>query len=298
LKISVVLAVYNDEKHLGESLDSILAQTETDFELIVVDDGSTDGTPSVLQDYARRDARIRIITQANAGLTRALIRGCAEARAPVIARHDSGDLSHPERFSLQLRLMENDVVLVASATRFVGPEHELLYVVKVDTAETRESLLTDPADRIHGIAGHGSVMFRRDAYLSVGGYREQFHFAQDLDLWVRLAQLGPFAAADEALFTVVVEPGSITTANHDRQMELKRLIVALRDGGPADELLSQAALVRPRKKRLKRDMAPGFYFIGRCLRRQRDPRARGYFWRTISHDPVHLRAWLSLISGR
>jgi glycosyltransferase involved in cell wall biosynthesis len=296
LKISVVLAVYNDEKHLGESLDSILAQTEPDFELIVVNDGSTDDTPAVLQDYARRDSRIRIITQENTGLTRALIRGCAEARAPVIARHDSGDLSHPERFARQLKLMEKGVVLVASATRFVGPQHEPLYVVTVDAEAIRESLLTAPADRIQGIA-HGSAMFRRDAYVRAGGYREQFHFAQDLDLWVRLARIGHIAAAEEALLTAVVEPGSITTANHDRQMKLKELIVALRDGRPVEDVLSQVALVRPRKKRSRRDMAPGFYFIGRCLRRQHDARARGYFWSAISHDPFHLRGWLSLITG-
>jgi glycosyltransferase involved in cell wall biosynthesis len=297
MKLSVVLAVYNDAARIGASLDSILGQTEGDFELLVVDDGSTDGTPSVLADYARRDPRIRVIAQPNAGLTRALIRGCAEAKAPVIARHDSGDRSHPERFRRQLALLADDVVLVACATEFVGPEDELLYVVRVDAEETRESLLHADAARLHGIAGHGSAMFRRDAYERAGGYRQQFYFAQDIDLWVRLAKLGRFAAADEVLFTVLVEPRSLTTVNHDRATRMKELIVALRDGGPQEELLAEAASIRPRKARSRRAHAPGLYFIGRCLRKQRDPRARRYFLRAVAHDPLHWRAWASLLTG-
>jgi len=298
MKISVVLAVYNDAAHIAKSLDSILAQTERDFELIVVDDGSSDATPAILAEYARRDARLRVIAQPNAGLTRALIRGCAEAAAPLIARHDSGDLSHPDRFRRQLELMRGDVVLVACATEFVGPEGEPLYVVRVDPEETRESLLHAGAAQLHGIAGHGSAMFRRDAYLRAGGYRPEFYFAQDLDLWVRLAPLGRIAAAEDVLFTVLVEARSITTANHDRQMRMKEIIVALRDGGPRDALLAEAAAVRPRRRSSRRDQAKGLYFIGRCLRRRRDARARRYFVQAIAHDPLHWRAWAALVTGR
>jgi glycosyltransferase involved in cell wall biosynthesis len=297
MRLSVVLAVYNDAAHIGQSLDSVLAQTESDFEFIVVDDGSTDDTASILNGYARRDERIRVIRQSNTGLTRALIRGCAEAKAPVIARHDSGDLSHRDRFRRQLALMEDDVVLVTCAAEFVGPERELLYVVRIDGDDTRRSLLHDDADTIHGFV-HGSAIFRRDAYQAAGGYREQFYFAQDLDLWVRIAALGRIAADEERLVTYVVEPRSLTTVNHDRQMKLKEIIVALRDGGSTESLLAAAAAIGPRKRTSRRASASGLYFIGRCLRRQRDVRARRYFLRTIAHDPLHLRAWLSLISGR
>jgi glycosyltransferase involved in cell wall biosynthesis len=298
MKISVVLSVYNDDAHIAATLDSILAQTERDFELIIVDDGSTDTTAAILASYASRDERIRIVTQPNKGLTRALIRGCAEARADVIARNDSGDLSHPDRFRRQLGLLRGDVVLVACATEFAGPEGETLYVVKVDADEVRESLLHGDARHIHGIAGHGSAMFRRDAYLRAGGYREQFYFAQDLDLWARLAPLGHFAAVPEVLFTVLVEPRSLTTMNHDRQNKMKGIVVALRDGGDANALLAEAASIQPRKAKSRRAKAPGFYFIGRCLRKQRDPRARRYLLQAIAHDPFHFRAWVSLLTGR
>jgi glycosyltransferase involved in cell wall biosynthesis len=299
MKISVVLAVYNDATHIGATLDSILAQTESDFELIAVDDGSTDATPEILESYSSSDKRIRVITQSNTGLTRALIRGCAEARADLIARHDSGDLSYPDRFRRQLALFREDVVLVACTTEFVGPEMEPLYEVKVDPEKTRRSLLSDDAKHLHGISSHGSAMFSRTAYQTAGGYREAFQLAQDLDLWVRLARIGRFDSDQgEPLYRYRVEPRSLTTVNHDRQNELKNIIVALREGGDEKTLLAKAASVRPRKSKSGRAKAPGLYFIGRCLRKRRDPRARKYFAKAVAHNPFHLRAWVSLLTGR
>src|SRR5436853_2023556 len=111
MKISVVMAVYNGGAELAPTLDSILGQSEADFELIAVDNGSFDDTPAVLRHYAARDGRLRVIRQENAGLTAALIRGCAAASAEVIARHDCGDRSHPERFARQLALLRDGVVL-------------------------------------------------------------------------------------------------------------------------------------------------------------------------------------------
>ncbi len=299
MKLSVVLGVYNDASHIGATIESVLAQTEPDFELIVVDDGSNDATSEIVARYRSHDSRIRIITQPNAGLTSALIRGCAEARATVIARHDSGDLSHPERFRKQFELLQGDVVLVACGTAFVGPELEPLHVTHVDGENVRQSLLHDDATRIHGIAGHGSAMFRREAYERVGGYREQFYYAQDLDLWVRLATVGRIVAVPEVMFTVRVEPQSISSTHRDRQVLLKGLIVQLRDGGPQEELLASAWAVRGGSGRQpRRARAAGFYFIGRGLRRSGDLRARQYFIQALGHDPFHLRAWLSLLSGR
>src|SRR4029077_2278949 len=106
--ISVVMGVYNGASTLAPTLDSILAQTERDFECIVVDDGSTDGTPEILARYGSRDGRIRLIHQQNAGLTRALTAGCAAARGVYIARHDAGDLSDPRRFELQKQALDAD----------------------------------------------------------------------------------------------------------------------------------------------------------------------------------------------
>src|SRR6266849_2533233 len=106
IAISVVMSVHNGAATLARTLDSILQQTEPRFELIAIDDGSTDSTSEILTSYAEQDARIRMISQPNAGLTRSLIRGCSLARASIIARHDCGDTSLPSRFEKQLRAFD------------------------------------------------------------------------------------------------------------------------------------------------------------------------------------------------
>jgi len=294
-KISVVMSVYNGAADLAPTIDSILGQTESDFELIVVDDGSTDATPSILASYS--DSRLRVIAQSNAGLTRALIRGCAEARGTLIARHDCGDRSHSERFAKQLALFADDVVLVATTTRFVTSEGELLYFGRGDGDEIRRSVLHDGAEKIHGVPHHGSVMFRRDAYLAAGGYREPFRVAQDLDLWVRLAARGRFVIAQEELYEATIHPSAISSVNRDAQVATTEIIVALRDGGDEATLLAKAANV-PRRNPSAAQHAAALYFIGRCLRAQKTASARRYFAEAIRRNPFHWRAWASLLSGR
>lgn len=294
VKLSVVMAVYNGAADLPATLDSIFAQSERDFELIVVDDGSTDATPSILA--AQNDPRLRVIRQENAGLTRALIRGCEEARADVIARHDCGDRSHPERFRKQLESLQGEVVLVSCATRYEGPEGEKLYVARGDGEAVRRSLLHDGVDSIRGLTHHGSAMFRRDAYLAAGGYRPQFRFAQDLDLWVRLAKMGTIVFRDEELYVARVDTNAISWTNRNEQIETARIILALRDD-PSPELLERAARVQ-KKKRTRRGEARALYFIASCLRREGDDRWRDYARRARKRDPLNLRAWALLLRGR
>jgi glycosyltransferase involved in cell wall biosynthesis len=178
--ISVVMGVHDGGSTLAATIDSILAQTETDFELIAVDDGSTDGTAEVLAHYGERDARVRTIRQDNAGLTRALIAGCAAARGTYIARHDAGDLSDPRRFAVQKRLLDTDAetVFVSCATHYAGPELEPLYVARPTGSALAAAHVLDltlPHALTDGPTHHGSVMFRRDAYERAGGYRPAFY---------------------------------------------------------------------------------------------------------------------------
>src|SRR5262245_60096318 len=106
--ISVVVGVYDGQRYLRESMSSVLDQTDVSLELIVVDDGSTDASSAILEEVARHDHRVRVIRQENLGLTKALQRGCAEARGGLIARQDADDLSWPGRFQVQVELFRND----------------------------------------------------------------------------------------------------------------------------------------------------------------------------------------------
>lgn len=299
-RVSVVMSVYNGADRLAATLDSLLAQTLTDFELIAVDDGSTDGTLPILAAYARRDARIRILTQENRGLTRALIRGCAEARAGVIARHDGGDVSRPERLARGLAALEADParVLVACEVEFVGPEGELLYVTEHRARDVRRSLLEDDVDHITALPHHGSAMFRAEAYRRAGGYREQFRVAQDVDLWIRLAPLGEIWIDPEPLYEARIDATAISTAHRAAQFALAGIAIALRDGGDRDALLARAKGIVPRSRPSRADEARGLYFIGSCLRRRGDLRWRTYIRRALSRNPLHWRALALLLRGR
>jgi glycosyltransferase involved in cell wall biosynthesis len=296
--VSVVMSVYNGAATLRETLESIRAQEGIDFEVIVVDDGSTDGTAEILD----RTEGIRVIHQQNQGLTRSLVTGCRAARAPIIARHDCGDRSRPERLRRQLELIDSasDIVLVSCSTQYVGPDREPLYVVSSDGEEVRRSLLRDGVDSIRGLTHHGTAMFRRDTYLDAAEYRPQFRFAQDLDLWLRMAQRGRIAFVPEVLYEARFEPNAISGVHRDQQIESARIALALRDA-PADQheaLLQRASEIVPVRSASAKTNADGFYFLATALKNAGDRRWRHYAWRAVRLNPLHLRAWGRLLTSR
>lgn len=300
---SVVMGVYNGGDTLAPTLDSILAQSDGDFELIVVDDGSSDDTPRVLAEYAARDPRVRVLTQENRGLTRALIAGCAAARGTYIARHDAGDLSNPERLRRQRALLdaESRVVFVSCATEYVGPRGEHLYTAHPTGRAAAPIATIDPTwphGVIDGPTHHGSVMFRRDAYERAGGYRAEFRYGQDWDLWYRLGVLGLFQNVDEVLYVARVTADSISASARAAQQQLAALsfeALQARARGESDAaIVARAAQVRAPERRGRRDRAGGHYFIAEALRRNGDLRARRYFAAALRAWPLHARAWIRL----
>jgi len=303
--VSVVMSVYNGAKYLRESVDSVLVQEGVDFEFIIVNDGSTDATGKILAGYAARDDRIRLIEQENQGLTRALIRGCKEARGKYIARQDAGDISLIGRLLKQINLFQKnpDAVLVSCGTRFVGPEREHLYDVIQSNEGAVERLCSLTPKNIQGPSHHGSTMFRRSAYKKVGGYRSQFYFAQDLDLWVRLIEIGKYIVMPELLFKARVTPSDVSRRYRKEQIKLTKYLLECKHLRLADlsedHILSKAAKIRPysneRPNRLIQ--ARAFYFIGACLKQKGNVKARKYFKQAIKHNPFHFRSWFRLLFG-
>lgn len=304
-EVTVVMSVYNGAAALPATLQSVLDQQGCDFEFIVVNDGSADDSGRILDEWAARDARLRVIHQANAGLTRALMRGCAEARGEFLARQDGGDVSLPGRLARQVERLKAKpaAVAVSCHTRFVGPQGEALYESSI-TADALNAGLKGQVDgKLIGPSHHGSVTMRRDAYLAAGGYRAPFYFAQDIDLWTRLAEKGPFAVVPEALYEARVEPGSISGTQTEEQRILADLIAkatrARRAGEAEEAILEAAARVRPvRRAGMARRVALGNYFIGSCLRNADPQAAATYFERALNSDPWLWRARFRWLQAR
>jgi len=304
-EVSVVLAVRDGAVEVLPSAESILAQERVRLELIVVDDGSGSPTAELLADLAARDGRVRLLRQERRGLTSALARGCAEARAPLVARQDAGDLSHPERLARQVELLGRlpGTVLASCWTACVGPAGEPLHVERNGGAAGFELELDEgsrPGAEV-GPSSHGSAIFRRAAYVRAGGYRGELAPAQDWDLWYRLGQIGRFAMLGEVLYLRRLQPRSLTFAAHDLQgeyREIARTSARRRRAGAGEaDLLARAAALgdrfeRERERRLRRAEAFGRYHLGALLRARHEPRAVRYFAAAIRRRPWFVRAWV------
>lgn len=183
-RATVLLAVYNGARWLGRSLDSVLKQDWRDFEMLVVDDASTDGSPAVLA--AVDDDRLVVLrNESNLGLTASLNRGLALARGAVILRHDADDLSLPGRFARQMAFMDAhpDVGVCGSWAAMVGENDEALGLYRVPTDH---GPIVWQVGFGHGFA-HPCVALRTGVVRDAGGYDENWRTAQDQELWTRLA---------------------------------------------------------------------------------------------------------------
>ena len=277
----------------------MLAQEFVDFELVVVDDGSTDGSATLLDALAARDARVRVLHQENRGLTLALVRGCAAARGEFIARHDADDLSLPGRLARQTARLQAapDLAFVSCWSRVTGPRDELLFESRRPTDPAEAACLLTQA-RTGPV--HGSVMFRTDAYRRAGGYREAFRYAQDWDLWLRLIDVGGLAYEPAPLYEWRIDEHSLSAARRSQQIRLRALAAACRTarrrGASEDALLAEAARVSARPASAPGASDPGIsYFIGKCLLDRGDPRCLCYLRRARRERPWSLRPWLALL---
>jgi glycosyltransferase involved in cell wall biosynthesis len=206
-RISVIVPIYNGEQHLSETLRSLLAQTHSNFELLAIDDGSSDGSAEVVRSM--NDDRIRLVRQQNGGLCGALNRGIAEARAPFIARSDQDDLSIPERLERQLKAFEGSpdaIALFAYTTKF-GLKHTWRNGDKVVMAPGQ---MKDFEPMEDGCL-LGSTMFASTEVLrSTGGFRQQYYPCDDWDLELRLSQAGRVLVLREALVSYRFHAGANT----------------------------------------------------------------------------------------
>ncbi len=223
--LSVCMPVYNADDFVREATESILQQTFTDFEFIIIDDGSTDKSREILEELARRDTRIRLVSRPNTGYTIALNEALQLARAQYVARMDADDISMPDRFEKQVKYLRThpDCVLVGSRILTIDPFGSPLY-------EPRHKLVHEAieAELLAGVGWaivHPASMMVREQIEAVGGYRAEMEPSEDLDLFLRLSERGKIANLPEVLLRYRQHVKSVNHTRYEEQNHATRRIV-------------------------------------------------------------------------
>jgi glycosyltransferase involved in cell wall biosynthesis len=258
--VSIVIAAYNAALTLPETLASVAAQTFTDFELIVIDDGSVDGTPAILQSHAAKWPWLSWVSQSNAGVSAAREKGLALCRSELVAFLDADDLWLPEKLAKQIPLMLAQPGLVLSYTdmRDFFPDHDAPLSLLQQKPPARGQVLQQLFTR--NFIYTPTVIVRKSALRSAGGFDLQLKVNEDFDLWLRMAALGPFDYISDVLGRRRVLPGSLTRAN---QLLCYRQDLAIIDTWVAkrpDLFPASSNLVRQRKAVIQARI--GQYLLG------------------------------------
>jgi glycosyltransferase involved in cell wall biosynthesis len=207
LKISVVMPVHNAHPFLDESIQSIVEQTFSDFEFVILDDASTDGSTELLRQWARRDARIQLHESSNRlGLSGSSNAVVSKAKAGIVARMDADDIAHPDRLRRQFNIIESrpDIAVIGTLCNGIDASGRVVRPRDRWRLVRRSAYVPFP---------HGSAMFRRDAFDAVGGYDEKAAAAEDQDLFSRMAARGRVVTLPDILYSYRYHSSNATLLN-------------------------------------------------------------------------------------
>jgi glycosyltransferase involved in cell wall biosynthesis len=213
--ITVLMSCYNAARWLDESVNSVLKQTFTDFEFIIVDDGSRDSTPEILRKFAEADRRIHVISKANTGCPDSLNAGIQKARGEWIARLDADDICEPARLEKQWELAKKSPKVV-----YIGTGHMAIdqhgNPVKVYRYPAHHASLLSHLLSAQRFPSHSSAFYRTRTVQSLGGYRTRIHRAEDHDLWLRLSEAGDLTCLAAPLVRVRRHPDQLSNEEAGR----------------------------------------------------------------------------------
>jgi glycosyltransferase involved in cell wall biosynthesis len=220
--ISVLLPVYNAENYLHDAVDSVLSQTFPDFELLILDDGSTDRSASILREYESKDRRVRHFSRENLGLIPTLNELIGRAQGRYLARMDADDVCLPQRFERQMKFLDSHEECV-----LVGSFHELINSLDQPIGTVKHPLSHEEIDGMHlkGICcvTHSSVMLRSAIVKQLNGYDIRFDTAEDLELWLRLAERGKLANIPEVMVKYRIHAESVSERFQAKQRNTARM---------------------------------------------------------------------------
>ncbi len=236
-KVTVIMPVHNGEGYVRGAAESILGQSYRNLEFLIINDGSTDGTQRILDNY--KDSRIKVIDHGRReGLTRALNKGIQIASGEYIARQDADDVSTRDRLEKQVNFLEGNkkVALLGTAINVIDGKDDNLGDVEYPTSHSdiQQTL------KKYNCFCHGSVMFRGQWVSELGGYRDFFETAQDYDLWLRLSEKYEVANLRDRLYKYRFNSSSLTFKRILNQTRMANLAIKLsysRDNGLSESII-------------------------------------------------------------
>jgi glycosyltransferase involved in cell wall biosynthesis len=229
LKVSVVIPVHNGEKYLAQAIESVLAQTHCDLELLLVDDGSTDSSAAIIRRFALQDRRVRVLTQENLGVAAAGNRGLQEAGCEWVARLDADDVFLPGKLERQVGFLcrNPDARIVGTLACFINQAGRPLGLVGTEGPFTRAEYDRFVRGNRPIYFVNSSTLMHRETVLAMGGYREAFAPAEDVDLWIRMTEQGHLMLKiPEPLLFYRMHGESLTMTQNARQRLLHRWAIA------------------------------------------------------------------------
>ncbi len=289
-RVSVLLPVFNGERYLAQAIDSILKQTFRDFELLVLDDGSVDGSLAIAREAAAKDARIRVVAGEHRGLVDGLNSAVTIANGELIARMDADDISSPDRLVKQVRYLDAHPECCAVGCPAMRIDPDGLAISPWPVPESHAEI---DAQHMSGLGGgilQPTVMMRKSSFLQIGGYRAEFKYgAEDYDLFLRMAEIGRLANLPEILLQYRLHFKSVTVTRHAEQLPAARRAL--------EDAKSRRRITEPLPYR-HYDIGSGSEdelmwtwsraaFAGRNFRT-----ARKYATRLLLRHPGELRTWI------
>lgn len=278
--ISVLMTIYNPGRFLAPAVESLLVQTFTDFELIAVENGSTDGSREVIRAFAARDPRVKVIElERNIGRTPALLMAFAASGGALVAVQDADDTSEPARFERQVAFFHAhpDCVLLGTWCRLIDEDGTSTGTFRppAPPAEAYQALSHT------NVVAHSACMYRRDAAITAGGYPADLAYAQDYGLWVRIVRHGGVANLPEELTSIRQHGGALSLAPETVFVRSLDAIRMFREAASLPDLSTASRRLNRRVEALESGrLAIAF------AKRRRWIEAVAWFLRAASRDPL------------
>ncbi len=293
LVISVLMPAYNSERYIGPAIESILSQTFTEFEFIIIDDGSRDRTVNIIKSYLRKDRRICFISRQHRGISATRNELLSKASGEFIAVMDADDIALPERLESQINFLNShpEVVCLGSAQQWIDEAGRYLWIHPEPERdmEIQQSLLVGKT-----CINNSSAMMRREAVIHAGGYDESLAQAEDLDLFLRLGEIGKLANLSDPLIQYRQHANSISDRRHLEHLQLQSQVCeqAWKRRGIAN-LTMENKPWRPVDRRSRHQLMTkyGWWFFHRGDR----PAAIAYALKALRALPLSRQSWTLLL---